>query len=133
MFSCLISSLCLAEGVPLLPHEEIEIPEPPINKWTLGNPMARQGADNPAPIPVAKTGRLLHQIFTQLSEQEGPCYCARESTCVIISLAVQRRDHHGRYRLTLYRLESTQKHFHADSKPISKYQTIEQLLMFNAP
>ncbi|KAL2475529.1 Uncharacterized protein Adt_36265 [Abeliophyllum distichum] len=32
MFPCLISTLCLAEGVPLLPHEEPETPEPPINK-----------------------------------------------------------------------------------------------------
>ncbi|KAL2541873.1 hypothetical protein Adt_02851 [Abeliophyllum distichum] len=69
MFSCLISVPCLADGVPLLPHEEAESPEPPITKWTLGNPVARRAADNPAPLPAAETDRLLRQIFTQLSEQ----------------------------------------------------------------
>ncbi|KAL2492533.1 Uncharacterized protein Adt_28161 [Abeliophyllum distichum] len=69
MFSCLISTRCLAEEVPLLPHEEPETPEPPINKRTLGNPMAKRAADNPAPIPAIETDHLLRQIFTQLSEQ----------------------------------------------------------------
>ncbi|KAL2462357.1 Uncharacterized protein Adt_45777 [Abeliophyllum distichum] len=40
-FPCFISALCLANGVPLLPHEEPESPEPPITKRTLGNPVAR--------------------------------------------------------------------------------------------
>ncbi|KAL2491697.1 Uncharacterized protein Adt_27325 [Abeliophyllum distichum] len=69
MFPCLISALCLANGVPLLPHEEPESPEPPITKQILGHPVARRAADNPAPIPAAETDRLLRQIFTQLSEQ----------------------------------------------------------------
>ncbi|KAL2474325.1 hypothetical protein Adt_35061 [Abeliophyllum distichum] len=51
MFSCFISTLCLAEGVPLLPDEEPETSEPPINKQTLGNHMARRASDNPTPIP----------------------------------------------------------------------------------
>ncbi|KAL2465235.1 hypothetical protein Adt_41086 [Abeliophyllum distichum] len=57
-------TLCLAEEVPLLSHEEPENPKPPISKRTLGNPMARRAADNPAPIPVAETDRFLRQIFT---------------------------------------------------------------------
>ncbi|KAL2474527.1 hypothetical protein Adt_35263 [Abeliophyllum distichum] len=65
MFHCLVSALCLAEGVSLLPHEEPEAPEPPVNKWTLGHPTARRAADNLA----AETDHLLRQIFTQLSEQ----------------------------------------------------------------
>ncbi|KAL2465611.1 JmjC domain-containing protein [Abeliophyllum distichum] len=69
MFPCLISALCLAGGVPLLPHEEPENHEPPITKRTLGNPVARRAADNPAPPPAAETDRLLRQMFTQLSEQ----------------------------------------------------------------
>ncbi|KAL2497686.1 Uncharacterized protein Adt_23236 [Abeliophyllum distichum] len=69
MFSCLISALCLVDGVPLLPHKEPESPEPPITKRTLENPVARRAVDNPAPIPAAETDRLLRQIFTQLSEQ----------------------------------------------------------------
>ncbi|KAL2471569.1 hypothetical protein Adt_39705 [Abeliophyllum distichum] len=68
MFRCLISALCLVDGVPLLPHEEPESPKQPITKWTLSNPVARRVADNPAPIPAAETDRLLHQIFTQLSQ-----------------------------------------------------------------
>ncbi|KAL2471464.1 hypothetical protein Adt_39600 [Abeliophyllum distichum] len=64
MFLCLISALCLAKGVPLLPHEESETPEPPINKHTLENPMARRAVDNPTVV----TNHLLHQIFTQLSK-----------------------------------------------------------------
>ncbi|KAL2525652.1 Uncharacterized protein Adt_10706 [Abeliophyllum distichum] len=64
MFSCLISALCLADGVPLLSHEEPESPEPPITKRTLGNPVARRAANNLAPILAAKTDRLLRQIFT---------------------------------------------------------------------
>ncbi|KAL2490956.1 Uncharacterized protein Adt_26584 [Abeliophyllum distichum] len=69
MFPCLISVLCLVEGVPLLPYEEPETPEPLINKWTLGHPTARRAADNPALIPATETDHLLSQIFTQLSEQ----------------------------------------------------------------
>ncbi|KAL2519349.1 Uncharacterized protein Adt_15596 [Abeliophyllum distichum] len=69
MFPCLISALCLAGGVPLLPHEEPENHEPPITKRTLGNPVARRAADHPAPPPAAETDRLLRQMFTQLSEQ----------------------------------------------------------------
>ncbi|KAL2559820.1 putative late blight resistance protein-like protein R1B-16 [Forsythia ovata] len=69
-FPVKLRALCLAEGMPLLPHEEPETPEPSINKRTLGNPVARRAADNPAPIPVAETDRLLRQIFTQLSEQD---------------------------------------------------------------
>ncbi|KAL2462329.1 Uncharacterized protein Adt_45749 [Abeliophyllum distichum] len=69
MFPCLISALCLADGVPLLPHEEPESPEPPITKRTLGNPVARRAADNLVPLPTAETDRLLRQIFTQLFEQ----------------------------------------------------------------
>ncbi|KAL2505301.1 hypothetical protein Adt_20922 [Abeliophyllum distichum] len=68
MFPCIISALCLAEGVSLLPHEEPETPEPPINKRTLGHPTAKRAADNPAPIPATETDHLLRQIFTQLSE-----------------------------------------------------------------
>ncbi|KAL2497892.1 hypothetical protein Adt_23442 [Abeliophyllum distichum] len=49
--------------------QEPESPEPPITKRTLGNPIARQAADNPALIPAVETDRLLRQIFTQLSEQ----------------------------------------------------------------
>ncbi|KAL2505813.1 JmjC domain-containing protein [Abeliophyllum distichum] len=63
------NALCLAGGVPLLPHEEPENHEPPITKRTLGNPVARRAADNPAPPPAAETDRLLRQMFTQLSEQ----------------------------------------------------------------
>ncbi|KAL2542423.1 hypothetical protein Adt_03401 [Abeliophyllum distichum] len=59
MFPCLISVLCLADGVSLLPHEELESPEPPITKRTLRNPVARRAVDNLAPIPAAKTDRLL--------------------------------------------------------------------------
>ncbi|KAL2474371.1 hypothetical protein Adt_35107 [Abeliophyllum distichum] len=69
MFPCLISALCLADGVPLLPHEEPENHEPPITKRTLGNPVARRALDNLAPPPAAETDRLLRQMFTQLSEQ----------------------------------------------------------------
>ncbi|KAL2526277.1 Uncharacterized protein Adt_11331 [Abeliophyllum distichum] len=69
MFPCLISALCLADGVPLLPHEEPESPEPSITKQTLGNPVARRAADNPTLLPAAETDRLLRQIFTQLSDQ----------------------------------------------------------------
>ncbi|KAL2512721.1 hypothetical protein Adt_18321 [Abeliophyllum distichum] len=69
MFPCLISAICLAEGVTLLPHEEPEDPEPPINKKTLGHSTARRAADNPALIPAAETDNLLRQIFIQLSEQ----------------------------------------------------------------
>ncbi|KAL2517592.1 Envelope-like protein [Abeliophyllum distichum] len=69
MFSFLISALCLAKRVSLLPHEEPETLEPPINKWTLGNPMARRAANNSAPIPTVETDHLLRQIFTQLFEQ----------------------------------------------------------------
>ncbi|KAL2472299.1 Uncharacterized protein Adt_40435 [Abeliophyllum distichum] len=69
MFPCLISALCLAEGMSLLPHEEPKAPEPPINKRTLGHSTARRAADNPTPIPADETDHLLRQIFTQLSEQ----------------------------------------------------------------
>ncbi|KAL2475281.1 Uncharacterized protein Adt_36017 [Abeliophyllum distichum] len=69
IFSCLINVLCLADGVPLLPHKEPESPEPPITKQTFENPVARRAADNLAPIPAAETNRLLRQIFSQLSEQ----------------------------------------------------------------
>ncbi|KAL2531248.1 hypothetical protein Adt_04599 [Abeliophyllum distichum] len=64
MFLCLISALCLADRVPLLPHEEPKSPEPPITKRTLGNPVARRAVDNPTPIPAVKTDYLLRQIFT---------------------------------------------------------------------
>ncbi|KAL2531456.1 JmjC domain-containing protein [Abeliophyllum distichum] len=43
MFSCLINVLCLANGVPFLPHEEPESPESPIIKQTLGNHLSEQG------------------------------------------------------------------------------------------
>ncbi|KAL2480280.1 Uncharacterized protein Adt_33246 [Abeliophyllum distichum] len=69
IFPCFISTLCLADGVPLFPHDEPESPEPPITKRTLGKHVARRAVDNLAPIPAAETDRLLHQIFTQLSEQ----------------------------------------------------------------
>ncbi|KAL2532560.1 Uncharacterized protein Adt_05911 [Abeliophyllum distichum] len=52
-----------------LASQSPESPELPITKWTLGNPVARRAADNPAPLPAAETDRLLRQIFTQLSEQ----------------------------------------------------------------
>ncbi|KAL2497652.1 Uncharacterized protein Adt_23202 [Abeliophyllum distichum] len=68
MLPCLINALCLAEEVPLLFHEEPKSPEPPINKWTLGNLVARRAADNLTPIPAAETDRLFRQIFTQLCE-----------------------------------------------------------------
>ncbi|KAL2466784.1 Uncharacterized protein Adt_28180 [Abeliophyllum distichum] len=94
MFPCLISALCLAGGVPLLPHEEPENHEPPITKRTLGNPVARRAADNPAPPPAAETDRLLRQMFTQLSEQ-GRVLTSIQRT----QLAMQRTVDHMRIEI----------------------------------
>ncbi|KAL2492067.1 hypothetical protein Adt_27695 [Abeliophyllum distichum] len=78
-----------SEGVQLLPHKESETPELPINKQTLGNPMARRTADNPAPIPAAETDRLLRQIFTQLFKHDRVL-----SSIQHIQLAMQQTDDH---------------------------------------
>ncbi|KAL2531874.1 Uncharacterized protein Adt_05225 [Abeliophyllum distichum] len=101
-FSCLISAICLLEGVSLLLHEDPETLKPPINKRTLCNPMARRAADNLAPIPTVETNRLLHQNVTQLFEQ-GQVLSSIQQT----QLAMQRTVDHMRIEMDLLKVSNT--------------------------
>ncbi|KAL2471740.1 hypothetical protein Adt_39876 [Abeliophyllum distichum] len=60
MFPCMISEICLKDGVPLLPFEETDTPDAPLNYKTTDNLEAKMGA---------RENRAQHALAVQPDEK----------------------------------------------------------------